>query len=584
MRTVHSTSARTNPTAGDPTATDPTADPTAAHRTAHPTEVLVVGAGPVGLALAIGLARAGVACRVIEREPRFRDRGVRGKGVNPRTLEVFDDLGVVDAILDRGTLDLKVRTYEGSRLLGEVDAAPGNRPTPDRPYAGMLLLGQHHTEEVLRARLADFGVTVETGTELVDHTQDADGVLATVRRDGRTEQLGARYLVGCDGGRSAVRKLAGIPFLGETWEEERFLMASMEVDGLDTGAMHLWNDPLLGVGALAMIPMAADATWAVHASVGQDEHGEIPAPTAETFRRLFAERAGLPGVTLHEPTWSTVWRPTVRMVERYRDGLVLLAGDAAHCHSAAGGQGMNTGIQDAHNLSWKLAAVLRGAPGTLLDSYQDERLPVARAVLAATSAQHKALFSADGARALTDQFVNPAATGSDFTGLSVGYRGGPLGRDLDDTTGIRAGDRAPDAPCTLADGTPTRLFDLLRGPHSTLLTIGEHPALSGLPTEAGARAVPGPPATGPLTAAGLTAVTGLRRAAVLDPDGHIARAYGLRGDAVVLVRPDGYVALTGATADPGTVTHPGTGTHPDSGTGTDPGAVAGRPGGYAPVA
>ncbi|WP_218893119.1 FAD-dependent monooxygenase [Streptomyces sp. 1331.2] len=514
------------------------------HDQTNTIDVLVVGAGPVGLALALGLARAGVGCRVIEREPRFRDRGVRGKGVNPRTLEVFDDLGVVDAILDRGALDLKVRTYEGSRLLGEVDPAAGNRPAPDRPYPGMLLLSQHHTEEVLRSRLAGYGVTVETGTELIDYTQDADGVLATVHRAtgrdndgrdtaGRTEQLAARYLVGCDGGRSTVRKLAGIPFLGETWEEERFLMASMDVDGLDTDAMHIWNDPRLGVGALAMIPMRADANWAVHLSVAPDEHGAIPAPTGDTFRRLFAERAGLPGITLHEPVWSTVWRPTVRMVERYRDGRVLLAGDAAHCHSAAGGQGMNTGIQDAHNLSWKLAAVLRGAADRLLDSYQAERLPVARAVLAATSAQHRVLFGADGARALTEQFVHLAAAGNDFTGLSVGYRGGPLGRDLDDTTGIRAGDRAPDAPCTTADGTPTRLFDLFRGPHFTLLTVGAHPA--------------------PETSAPLPVATPLRRAAVLDPGGHVARAYGLRGPAVVLVRPDGYVALTGATADPGTL-------------------------------
>ncbi|MFG2915068.1 FAD-dependent monooxygenase [Kitasatospora sp. NPDC048298] len=533
MRTGHSTARSTQSTHS-----------THSTRTAGTTEVLVVGAGPVGLALALGLARAGIACRVVEREPGFRDRGVRGKGITPRTLEVFDDLGVVDAILDRGTLNLKVRTYEGDRVVGEVDPAPANRPTPDRPYSGALLLAQHHTEAVLRERLAGYGVTVETGTELVGHTQDADGVLATLRRDGhdghdgrdsqdsRTEQLTAGYLVGCDGGRSTVRKLAGIPFLGETWDEERFLMATMDVDGLDTDRMHLWNHPRLGIGALVLVPMREDGTWAAHASVEPDGHGELPAPTLETFRRLFAERAGLPGVRLHEPTWSTVWRPTVRMVERYRDGRVFLAGDAAHCHSAAGGQGMNTGVQDAHNLSWKLAAVLRGGPEALLDSYQAERLPVAAAVLAATSAQHRRLFSADGARALTDQFVSMStAGGADFTGLSVGYRGGPLGRDLDDTTGIRAGDRAPDAPCTTADGTPTRLFDLFRGPHFTLLTVGEHPALADVRENAD------------------PAAPGLRRAAVLDPEGHVARAYGLRGDAVVLVRPDGYVALTGATAD-----------------------------------
>ncbi|MFF2545038.1 FAD-dependent monooxygenase [Kitasatospora sp. NPDC058063] len=524
-------------------------------RPAHPdraTEVLVAGAGPVGLALALGLARAGVACRVVEREPGFRDRGVRGKGVTPRTLEVFHDLGVADAILDRGTLNLKVRTYEGDRITGEVDPAPTNRPTPDRPYNGMLLLAQHHTEAVLRERLAGYGVTVETGTELVGHTQDADGVLATLRRDGRTEQLGARYLVGCDGGRSTVRKLAGIPFLGETWDEERFLMATLDVDGLDADRMHLWNHPRLGVGALVLVPMREDDTWAAHVLVEPDGHGELPAPTPETFRRLFAERAGLPGVRLHEPTWSTVWRPTVRMVERYRDGRVFLAGDAAHCHSAAGGQGMNTGIQDAHNLSWKLAAVLRGAPEALLDSYQAERLPVAAAVLAATSTQHRRLFGADGARALTDQFRTMANTaGADFTGLSVGYRGGPLGRDLDDTTGIRAGDRAPDAPCTTADGTPARLFDLFRGPHLTLLTVGEHPALAG-PADGPDLPADSTP-SGPSGPFDPPALPGLRRAAVLDPGGHVARAYGLRGDAVVLVRPDGYVSLTGATVDRATL-------------------------------
>jgi 2-polyprenyl-6-methoxyphenol hydroxylase-like FAD-dependent oxidoreductase len=498
--------------------------------TAPATDVLVVGAGPVGLALAIGLARAGVDCRIIERDREFRTAGVRGKGVNPRTLEVFDDLGVVERILDRGVLNLKLRVYEGDRLLQEVDPGAGNPATPDRPYAGMLLLAQHQTEAVLRERLAEHGVTVETGTELTGYTQDGDGVLATVRQDGRSSRLRARYLVGCDGGRSAVRKLAGIPFLGETWDEERFIMASMDVDGLDTDHMHLWNHPKFGAGAMTLVPMRRDATWAVHAAVEPDEHGELPAPTLDTFRRLFAERAGLPGVRMHEPIWSTVWRPTVRVVERYRDARVLLAGDAAHCQSAAGGQGMNNGIQDAHNLGWKLAAVLRGAPEALLDSYQEERLPVARASLAATSAHHKTAFGGNGADALTDQFRTLAAQGADLTGLSLDYRGGPLGRDLDEATGVRAGDRAPDAPCATADGTPTRLFDLFRGPHFTLLTFGDHPGLAELP-----------------------ATAGLRRAAVLDPDGHAARAYGLRGDAVVLVRPDGHVSLTGATADAGTV-------------------------------
>ncbi|MFJ1934567.1 FAD-dependent monooxygenase [Kitasatospora sp. NPDC088160] len=505
--------------------------------TARTTDVLVVGAGPVGLTLAVGLARAGVDCRIIERDPALRDRGVRGKGVNPRTLEVFDDLGVAGEILARGDLNLKIRSYRGDRLRHEVDPAPANAPTPDRPYGGLLMLAQHHTEAVLRDRLADYGVRVELDTGLVDHTQDGDGVLAIVQHGERagaaTERIAARYLVGCDGGRSTVRKLAGIPFLGETWEEERFLMATMRLDGFAPDALHVWDDPRFGVGALVLVPLRQDDTWAVHASVTPDGHGRLPAPTLDTFRQLFAERAGLPGARLHEPTWSTVWRPTVRMVERYREGRVFLAGDSAHCQSAAGGQGMNTGIQDAHNLGWKLAAALRGAPDPLLDSYQAERLPVARAVLAASSAQHRALFSGDGgARALTDQLLSLAnSAGADLTGLSVHYRGGPLGRDLDDATGIRAGDRAPDAPCATADGAPTRLFDLFRGPHATLLAFGEHPALTALPD-----------------------LPGVHRAGVLDPGGHARRAYGIDGDAVVLVRPDGHVGLTAGAVDPAALT------------------------------
>ncbi|MEU8513984.1 FAD-dependent monooxygenase [Kitasatospora sp. NPDC048722] len=489
------------------------------------TDVLVVGAGPVGLALAVGLARAGVDCRIVERDPDVRDRGVRGKGVNPRTLEVLDDLGAAEGILARGLLNPKVRTYEGSRVVHEVDPAAANTPTPDRPYAGMVLLAQHHTEAVLRDRLAEHGGKVELGTELVDCVQDDEGVLATLRRSAAgTSVIRARYAVGCDGGRSTVRKLTGIPFLGETWEEERFIMASMRIDGLAPDRMHIWNDARFGAGALAIVPLRQDDTWAVHAAVTPDENGALPAPTLDTFRRVLAERAGLPGVTLHDLTWASTWRPTVRMVERYRSGRILLAGDAAHCHSAAGGQGMNTGIQDAHNLAWKLAATLRGAPDALLDSYEAERLPVARAVLAATSAQHRTLFADGGARALADQFADLTATaGGDFTGLSVGYRGGPLGRDLDDATGVRAGDRAPDAPCRTTDG-PTRLFDLFRGPHFTLLRFTDRP---------------GPPLLPPLP--------GLREAAVQDPDGHARRAYGLTGDAAVLVRPDGYVALTAGT-------------------------------------
>ncbi|MFD8080428.1 FAD-dependent monooxygenase [Kitasatospora sp. NPDC059722] len=236
------------------------------------TDVLVVGAGPVGLALAVGLARAGVDCRIVERDPDFRDRGVRGKGVNPRTLEVLDDLGAADGILARSLLNPKLRTYEGSRVVHEVDPVAANTATPDRPYAGMVLLAQHHTEAVLRDRLAEHGGKVELGTELVDCAQDGEGVLATLRRsDAGTSAIRARYVVGCDGGRSTVRKLTGIPFLGETWEEERFIMASMRIDGLAPDRRHIWTEARGGAGARVARGRA---------------HHRPPAPRLHRTRRL----------------------------------------------------------------------------------------------------------------------------------------------------------------------------------------------------------------------------------------------------------------------------------------------------------
>lgn len=503
------------------------------------TDVLVVGAGPVGLALALGLARDGVNCRIVERDPGFRDRGVRGKGITPRTMEVLDDLGVVDEIYARADVNLKMRTYRGSRLVGEVDPAPSNAPTPDRPHRGVIMLAQHHTEAVLRKRLAEYGVTVELDTALTHYTQTDDEIIATVQHAGRTEQFSARYLVGCDGGRSTVRKSAGIPFLGESWDEERFLLGSVRIDGMDPCSMHVWDDPELGAGALVLVPMTCDGTWAFHASVAPGENGELPAPSLENFRRLFAERSALPGSALHDLVWSTLWRPTVRMVGTYRTGRVFLAGDAAHCHSAAGGQGMNAGIQDTHNLSWKLAAALRGAPGSLLDSYQAERLPVGTALLAATSAQHREMFGSRGAEVLAEQFSHAAhsASGADFTGLSITYQDSPLSRDLDRTTGIRAGDRAPDAPCRTADGKDIRLFDLFRGPHFTLLAFGK-PVAAQLPVIQGALGVR------------TVTVGDAAGADVLDVHGHARRAYGVTGEATVLVRPDGYVALTGGAVGP----------------------------------
>jgi 2-polyprenyl-6-methoxyphenol hydroxylase-like FAD-dependent oxidoreductase len=503
-------------------------------------DVLIAGAGPTGLTLALVLARAGVRCRVIEREASFRNRGVRGKGVSPRTMEVFDNLGVAPDICAQAAIDLKVRTYAGDTVTGEVDPGPGNAPTPDRPYRGSVLLPQHVTEAVLRSRLAEFGGRVELDSELAGFTRHSDSVTATLRRGAATEQVRVRYLIGCDGGGSVVRKLARIPFLGQTWDQEHFLLGAVGLEGLDPGCVHIWSDAELGAGALSLIPLSGGEAWAFQAKLRPGELAGSAAPDLPAFRRLFQVRAGLPGVRICDLQWSSLWRPNVRMVLRYRRGRVFLAGDAAHVHSAIGGQGMNTGIQDAFNLGWKLASVLRGAPDELLDSYQAERRPVAEDLLAVTSARHQEVFgSSAGAALIASQlrFVGDAAR---FTQLDLNYRYGPLAINLDQATGIRAGDRAPDAPGRLArTGAVTRLFDAFRGPQATLLVFGEQPA---------------PVAdTSDLKVLRIRAeANGTTDETFADVSGHARAAYGITSPdgALVLVRPDGYTALTSGPRPP----------------------------------
>jgi hypothetical protein len=224
------------------------------------------------------------------------------------------------------------------------------------------------------------------------------------------------------------------------------------------------------------------------------------------------------------------------MVDRYRAGRIFLAGDAAHVHSAAGGQGMNTGIQDAYNLGWKLAQVLHGAPDTLLDTYQAERLPVAEGVLATTSRRHRE-FQSNFNQAVNTLFAGKE-TYADVSQLSLTYRGSPLARDLDDTTGIRAGDRAPDALCTrVGSNEQVRLFDLFRGTHFTLLAFGEQP-LPQLPEVY----------QGSLRAYSVVhpdKITATSDCTIIDSDGLAFRAYGITNNALILVRPDGYIGLTG---------------------------------------
>ncbi|WP_037346049.1 FAD-dependent monooxygenase [Sciscionella sediminilitoris] len=418
-------------------------------------QVLIAGAGPTGLTAAISLARAGCSVRIVDAAERPFN-GSRGDGLQPRTLEVFDDLGVAPRVLAEGGPPLPTRVYVGGVLTGEQELFPMREPTAALPYPTGWFCPQFHTELILRERLAEFGVRVEFGTALTEFSQSPHGVSAVLVHNGQREEFEADYLIGADGGRSAVRKQLGIGFAGTTREDFRMLLGDVRAEGLDRSAAYWFapsEDPMSGV---ALTPLPGTELFQFGAPLDR----QVDEPGLEQLRDALAAAGGT--AELSGLTWSTVWRPNIRMAERFRDGRVFLAGDAAHVHPPTGGQGLNTGVQDGYNLGWKLAAVLSGADPVLLDSYEAERLPIARQVLELST----------GIMAKYENGEDDALErGEDVQQLGLGYRdsalsvqhGVPLGE-------LRAGDRAPDGLLVTKHGE--RLFDALRGPHPLGLGFG----------------------------------------------------------------------------------------------------------------
>jgi 2-polyprenyl-6-methoxyphenol hydroxylase-like FAD-dependent oxidoreductase len=546
-------------------------------------DALVVGAGPTGLTLACELHRRGITCRVIDKADRFHGRS-RGKGLQPRSLEVFDDLGIVDAALAAGRADNHLRLFVGGRLTADLDL-PARPPRPGVPYPDLLIIPQWRTEQILRSRLESLGGTVELGHELHGMDQDPRGVTATVTSAGGSERVRARFVIGCDGGHSAVRRLLGLRMTGLA-KTQHFVLGDVEIDGLDRDTSYAWFD---GTDYLAADPLSCTGTWQVQASAPRDGTGELQPASLELFQRLFDER-GLPGVRLHDATWMSDFSPRVAMVDRYRVGHVFVAGDAAHVHSPAGGQGMNTGIQDAYNLGWKLALVLLGkAADDLLDTYQEERMPVARSVLEGSDVGHGAVFSANPLmRVVREKLLVPLLQVGAVqrlildraAELDVGYRRSSLAQEhrapLSGTTsraaeadrtmgwadalrfhrGPHAGDRAPDANgADAAGGGGARLFDFFRGTHATLLlftgTSGTRTGHEEL--QAFARRVDSlldGDVRSCLVVPGEHVPDGLATESVfLDADQEAHRLYGARAGGLYLVRPDGYVGYRSQRAD-----------------------------------
>ncbi|MBB5120979.1 2-polyprenyl-6-methoxyphenol hydroxylase-like FAD-dependent oxidoreductase [Streptomyces eurocidicus] len=472
-------------------------------------EVVVAGAGPTGLTLACDLARRGVRALLVERGSRLFP-GSRGKGIQPRTQEVFDDLGVIETVRAVGGPHPTMRRWENGEPRGDWDMFQRYAPTPEIPYPEVWAVPQWRTQEILHARLRRLGGDVVFGAALTGLAQWDDGVEVRLAHgpEGRELTVRAAYVVGADGGRSSVRAALGIGRSGETVDVRPAIVADVRVDGLDRDRWHVWPEPK--GGGLALCPLACTDSFQLQAHF-EDEDAR-PDISEEGVRRLIAERTHLAAHDVREVLWASHFRVEAALADSYRSGRAFLAGDAAHVHSPVGGQGLNTGVQDAYNLGWKLGLVLRhGADPALLDTYERERRPVAAEALAVGTRLHRT------AR-LTDR-IPARRRGAATRQLAMGYRGGVLAvetrRGLPGDA-LQAGDRAPDGPC--GEG---RLFDLFRGPHFTLLAFG--------------------PVELPLVASPLVVT---HRVPV--ESGGVSRAYAARG--LFLVRPDGYVGWAGDSA------------------------------------
>jgi 2-polyprenyl-6-methoxyphenol hydroxylase-like FAD-dependent oxidoreductase len=549
----------------------------------HETDVLIVGAGPTGLTLACELLRRGVSCRIIDRaaSPATTSRAL---GLQPRTLELFDTMGIIDRVLATGGPVIDANLYAGDRLLLTLSTA-GLRNLAT-PYPRLWITPQASVERPLIERLLELGGTVERSRELADFRQMDSRVIATVRHGDseESEEIHASWLVGCDGARSRVRKTLGVSFEGSTYEE-KFLLADVDLDwSRERDRTHTWFPQ---DGMFSVFPLPGTLQWRIFAVL----EGETEPPSLELFQRLFSERTGDIKTNISDPTWMSDFAINRRMVDRYRIERAFLAGDAAHVHSPFGAQGMNTGIQDAYNLGWKLALVVQGeASERLLDTYEEERLPVARRVLAQTDTNTRVLLSNNPvmrflrervltlgpvqdhvARRSSQLFINyrssslsqspggthvdnltgktvPRARASEKAGLKdlLRFRGGP-----------RAGDRAPNGPSIrAASREKTNLFREFRGTSFNLLLFDgmartETGYANLLEIARRVEGLPGNPVKTHLIVGSDSAPEELARegSVLLDGPRSLHELYGARAESLYLIRPDGYLGFRGQTAE-----------------------------------
>jgi 2-polyprenyl-6-methoxyphenol hydroxylase-like FAD-dependent oxidoreductase len=510
---------------------------------------------PTGLALAGQLQAMGARVRIVDRQAD-RVHESRALAIQPRTLEILRGLGVTEQLVDRGKPATRIELRAGGR---RIEIPVFDIGAEDTAYPFLLFLSQAETEGILVEHLAAQGVALERRVELVGFDQSAGYVRSILRgEDGSTEEVLSRYLVGCDGARSTVRHHARIPFVGDAYPQT-FALGDVEADGdLDPDIAHAYLGPQ---GVLFFFPLGAPTTWRVIGRVPdaagkrqrEDGSGNLSLSNLQQLVDAFTGSS----VTLRDPAWLTTFGLQHRQAARYRAGWVFLAGDSAHVHSPAGVQGMNTGIQDAWNLGWKLALVSSGvADPALLETYHAERWPVGRFVLRFSDRALTAGVSTNlVARSLRTQvapvllplftrFAKARALAfRTVSELSLNYRRSPAVQEDTPTLsgGPKAGDRLPDSRIE-RNGVPGSLQEALAAPAFHLLLCGpvgvwNEQRLAAFRQRHGR----------------VMQVHRLSREAepeaMHDPYGEGFTRLGVRSTGQYLVRPDGYVGFRSGGSD-----------------------------------
>jgi 2-polyprenyl-6-methoxyphenol hydroxylase-like FAD-dependent oxidoreductase len=503
------------------------------------TDILIVGAGPTGLMLANQLARRGVRFRIIDRHagPAVQTRAL---GVQARTLEIYSHLGIAKRALELGKRGTGANIWANGRRAARVPVGDIGRDLSPYPY--LLILGQDDNERLLGDALRQHGADIEWNTELVGLTQEADRVIARLKHaDGSVRDTTAAWVGGCDGARSAVRELSGIEFQGAPYEDV-FFVADIVMTGPmvpDELNVYLWRK-----GFHLLFPMRGDNHWRIVGIVPEALRGRDNLAFDDVVPSIRQEAGS--GLVFQRCSWFSTYRIHHRRAQRFRDGRCFLLGDAAHIHSPVGAQGMNTGLQDAYNLGWKLALVVSGqADARLLHSYEDERIPVAEALLSTTDRLFSLVISDNWTTGLLRTRLIPQLLGIAIrsrrvqkrafltisqTGIS--YRKSPISETL---SGIpesapRAGDRFPWIHLTFAEGGSREdLYQKLDDTRFTIIVIGQPAPASGIAAQTGA-------------------VETLTIPANAENRAELARVK-VPEIAFYLLRPDGYVGLAGVRLD-----------------------------------